>query len=723
MSSSNVATNVAVVIDHVGTMYAYTPQSDAMTVRTRTVSGSQSQSTIDLSDSDITMQAGVGVALMPPTTSTPAGARILFFVNDNGTLVAMPDDGRENPQSCGMSASRDYNGLGVASLACGAVTASFSGDAIKVVVWSWSSLSSRDPDSQIAKTYSASNLGISNYQNFNGSDSTSGSSVALASFIDAAGQTHVLMVSTWYGTDKKVHVLGHVLDFTTSGSGDDITCTNVSLSSAGLNLTSAHNVANCPGALQRPDGRLMVWYHDGSSVQQSLVTPTADSDWTGDWSNVSGSGDVPALGKWQYPCNIAFAPSSVNTSASSVASALTNATVDVYDLIVDQDGNDIGLSVDKNKWGTLRRTAQTPQPQAQILALGIIQGPPPVPLENINMPAEYNTTISSASVTFSQSASASSGMSANLGGSLYGKVGGSLGYENAMAVLGFTIAEASAKAQAELSLGTSLMGTFSSKSTDSVTATIQTNLALSGHAGSSTSQPNQYQVQSVGQVVGLSTTWASYVYDFVDGNGNAPTNGLSFVAVFPYQPSLVLTPYTIPTSGSGVHPGDLTSYQRTQSQLNDMDAQAHKVGGKDYIQVSWSVGALSSTQAATYDESSWSVNLGVDLGLLLGFEAAIDVLGATASVNASVNLKASFGYTWNRGSSSSTQFSSSVAVPGNTTASGTYSAFSYRAYLLNESTSNLDALPSGTTGEGGLEVLDGSSPWLITYAVTSSTLV
>lgn len=722
MSSSSVPTSVAVIVDHSGTFYAYAPQTDAISTYRRTLSGGISEGSLGLSDSAITMEAGIGVALSPPSTSAPSGARILFFVSDASELSAMPDDGKGKPQGCGYAVSRDYNGIGVASLACGAVTATFSGDTIKVKVWDWDSLTSRDPDASVAQSYSSSDLGLSGGGNFNGSASVSGASVALASFIDAAGVTHVFMVSTWMDSKKKIHVLGNVLDFTTTTTGSTISCSNISASSAVLSVTSA-SVASCPGVVQRPDGQLMVWYYDGSDVQQQLVTPTSGTSWSASWTSVTGDGDVSSLSKWQYPCNIAFVPSSVTTHASSVASALTDATVDVYDLIVAADDNDIDLSISKNKFGTLRRTAQAPQPQAQILALGIIQGPPPVPLQNINMPAEYNTTIPSATVSFSQSASATSGMSANLGGSLFGKVGGSVGYENSASVLGFTIASVSAKAQAELSLGTSLMGTWSSSSTDTVTATIQTNLTLSGHAGSSSSQPNQYQVQSVGQVVGLSTTWASYVYDFTDANGAVPANSLSFVAVFPYQPSLVLTPYSIPSTGAGVHPGDLSSYQRTQSQLNDLDSSAHKVGGKDYIQVSWSVGALSSTQAASYDESAWSVNLGLDLGLMLGAEASLDVLGLTGSVNASLDLKATFGYTWNRGSSTTSQFSSSVAVPGNMGAAGTYSAFAYRAYLLTESASNLDALPSGTTGEGNLTVSADSNPWLITYAVTSSTLV
>lgn len=722
MSSSTTATNVAVVLDHTGTLYAYTPQSSSMSYLTRTAAGSKSAGSINIGDSNLTSQAGVGVALAPATTSDPAGARTLFFVTDGGVLAMMPDDGRGSPQSCGYAASRDYNSIGVASLACGAVTASFSGDAIKVAVWTWDSLASRDPDASVTASYSASDLGLSGGKNFDGSTSASGASVALTSFIDAAGVSHLFMVSTWKTSDKKIHVLGHVIDFTTTSSGDTITCTRLTVSSAGLDVTST-GVASCPGVLQRPDGRLMVWYHDGSRVQQQLVTPTSDTNWHNDWDGTSGSGDVPAFGDWQYPCTVTFVASTASTQTSPVANALTNATVNVYDAMLSQDGDSVDIDVSNSKWGTLRRTAQAPQPQAQVLALGVIQGPPPVPLENINMAADYNATLPSATVAFSQSASVTSGMSANLGGSLFGKVGGSIGYENSMAVLGFTIASISAKAQAELSLGTSLMGTWSSSTTDTVTATIQTNLTLSGHAGSSPSQPNQYQVQSVGQIVGLSSSWASYVYDFVDAHGNTPSDGLSFVAVFPYQPSLVLTPYTLPTTGTGVHPGNLSSYQRSQSQLNELDAAAHKVGGKDYIQVSWSVGALSTTQAATYDEASWSVNLGLDLGLMLGAEAAGDVLGASASANASVDMKATFAYTWNRGSGSSSQFSSSVAVPGNLSAHGTYSAFGYRAYLLAESDDNLAALPAGAKGDGNLTVSPDSCPWLITYAVTSSALV
>ena len=92
-------------------------------------------------------------------------------------------------------------------------------------------------------------------------------------------------------------------------------------------------------------------------------------------------------------------------------------------------------------------------------------------------------------------------------------------------------------------------------------------------------------------------------------------------------------------------------------------------------------------------------------------------------MNASVTGSASFGYTWSQGGSSSAQFSSSVAVPGNTSARGTYSAYAYRAYLLAETKDNLRALPPGTTGVGSLTVSADSSPWLITYAVTSTTMV
>jgi hypothetical protein len=719
---SNKSTNVAAVVDHAGTLYAYTTQDNGIVRYSRTAGGSGTKTTLSVSGSDITTQAGVGVALTPPSTATPAGQRILFWVTDAGGLVSWLDDGRSSYHGAGVNCSRNYNGIGVAALASGAMTAYFNGGNVNVVMWDWSSLLKGAPKSVVAKTYSASNLGISSYQAFNGDDGLSGSSVALAPFIDAEGVTHVFMVSTWYGTDKKFHVVGHVLDLTTTSSGTTVSCTNISHGNVALDVTGS-KAANCPSVLQRPDGKLMVWFYNGSGVEQDLVTPTTGTSWYNDWTSVKGSGDVPVLDSYVYPCAIAFLPGNVSTRTSSVANSLTNATVDVYDAIFVQDDNDIDKSIDNNKWGTLRRTAQAPQAQQQIVALGVIYGPPPVPLDNINMPAEYSNTFTSGIVSFSQTTGTTSGMSANLGASLFGKVGGSAGYTNEISIAGFTIASISAKAQAELSLGTSLLGTWSSSTQQSVATTIQATVSLAGHAGSTSTQENQYSVQANGQIVGLSSTWASYVYDFVDANGNTPANALSFVAVFPYQPTLVLTPFQIPAGAEGPHPGDLSSYQLTAAQLNDLDSRARPVGGRDYLEVSWAVGGLSSQVAATYDQSDWSVTLGLDFGLMLGAEASADVMGVNGSLSGQVDLKANFGYTWSRGSTSSSQFSSSVSVPGNTSAHGSYSAYAYRAYLLAESKDNLSALPRGTTGAGSLTVSADSAPWLITYAVTSSTMV
>ncbi len=716
------STNVATVVDHAGTLYAYTARQSSITRLTRTVSGSKSAKSLNLDNSNVSSEAGIGVALSPPSTKSPAGQRVLFWVTDDNALVTGIDAAGATVRTVGMTANKSYCSIGVASLAAGAVTAHFNGSTVVVAVWGWSGLLGGSPKASVTRQWSASKLGAGNASAFSGDDGYNGSSAALATFIDASGATRLFLVTTWKESDGKVHVLGNVVDVDTDMDGDTVTATDLDVSGAVLDRV-AKSVANCPSVLQRPDGRLMVWYADGNGIQQALVTPTTGSDWYGDWSYGTGQGGVPALGHYAYPCALAFVPGSVSTSTSPVANALIDATVDVFDGVFAQSDDAIQTWVDDDKWGTIRRTAQAPQPQQQILALGLIYGPPPVPLQNINMPAEYSNAGTSGIVSFSQSTGSTQGMSAQLGASLFGKIGGSAGYEEEVSVFGYTIESFSAKVQVELTLGASLMGTWSEDTTQSVTTTVQATVSLAGHAGSSPSDPNAYTVQQNGQIVGLASSWASYVYDFVDKNGDAPTNGLSFVAVFPYQPSLVVTPFVIPSGAEGPHPGDLTTYQLTQTQLNELDARAHAVGGRPYLQVSWSAGGLTAQQAETYDQSSWGVNLGLDLEVLLGGEVSGNLLGVNGTINGSATLKANFGYTWSGGGSTTAQFSSSVEVPGNPSARGTYSAYGYRAYLLAESAENLRALPAGSTGASSLTVSSDSKPWLITYAVTSSTLV
>jgi hypothetical protein len=371
--------------------------------------------------------------------------------------------------------------------------------------------------------------------------------------------------------------------------------------------------------------------------------------------------------------------------------------------------------------GTARRnplppTQVTPSTQKYPL-IGIIEGTPPVPNENVK----------------------DSFTEVNVGSVIYGntqKTTTETSYKTSLGVVW--------KAQAQV--GVPIIGSADMETEGSVIGNIAWNQGseatmMRTYTGlARTVKPlgsTETKIVANGTAFLLQSGYYGFIYDFLDPTGNLIPGADSYMQLFQYQAAIV--PYTFsfnPNATSGIIPGELQSYLVDGTVLDALAANsalgfslAATIGGQtqtqNYLEFGWSTTGTYGEEGAIMNSNSFGGGLDIDASLLVGGQSGSEEAGDFAK--GLVGMKVGFSFEKNTTASTETNFKSEVDTPAAPAGTpGAYQSYTYRTFILKENNQSCQDLinllrsyndPDGNNQKLLSVLLPESIPWKVTYAI------
>lgn len=490
--------------------------------------------------------------------------------------------------------------------------------------------------------------------------------------------------------------------------------------------------------LKRPDNMIELYFFDKTwsvcqanmSVADFLaaapVTPAAQSDFS--IVNVMSKGKGQ---KVQYGSNafeIIFVNGPLSQQTSTANSELQDATIPLYPGIVYWSNGNLQHQVSQQLWIQLARRGLPAVPGQRIM-LGIIEGPPPIPNENLNMNATWDPYTFMGQPGFADTYFATM-QTATSGINLSWKAGILISAQTKVEIdENFWIFQADAYVKAQLELETTYRGTY----TDIETLTLSSGTTTRAEIPQN-SDTQQYYVKAAGSLLLMDAQWTGYAYAILDASGNQVPGAITYRSIFPTHTSITATPYLIPPSSSGFPaPGNLMSYMLEPDEAAALaaDSVIQFQGGIQYLTNAWGYNTKTVSNYTTTDQVSWSHGLTVDLKVLLGVGGKGALLGTSAETEVSGAVKIGFESIWNWVSATGQNIGVDLQLRGNSQAPNSYTYYVFYVYQLADDNqwasdllSNLISPtfptdPNERAQQQALvdQIYPGSTPWKICYSV------
>ena len=361
-------------------------------------------------------------------------------------------------------------------------------------------------------------------------------------------------------------------------------------------------------------------------------------------------------------------------------------------------------------FGKLCRVGLTEQVGQKKILLGVIEGPPPVPNENLNIEEDDNPRVDGSTV-YSKSESGRFGFDLKLSAAVVAKLKGEGGF------IGKAKVEASLKAGYK----------FAYSSEVGQTSTVEYIVKAE-----EMQKNGKHIVKPYGTVVFLGANWTGYAYQYVDENGKIPDNAPTYNQIFPSKITVstdtyIMNPKTKP------YPGDLESYVATKEKIKELEDNADMLvnaGGvtNKHLTTTWSLNSKTVTSFESYFQNSFTHGLFLELEALIGagwndwfFSKGEFMLGAA------FKLDTDFSY----GGTTKLGLQTHITTRGNVKTPGTYNKFVYYTYQLKPNEKWAKELKDNLVKENWPEdeyekklnqrikdtIEPGSKPWKITYVV------
>ncbi len=502
----------------------------------------------------------------------------------------------------------------------------------------------------------------------------------------------------------------------------------------------------------RPDNLAVVYYFDSSggpvwssASASSLVPGQQDAAaWTaGDvvCQPEMAVVDLMAKGKStlvNYGPNafeLVYACGEASISPSANNSDLTDSTIPLTLGVVFYNGNGTMSELYNSvEWGCLARTGLPVVPGNSIL-MGIIEGPPPIPNENLNIPdsldpLRYNGQPGYAFTSFGLMNTTTSAMKLTWSAGLVLKASFKLGGGQVLE----KVTGANAWVKAQVSLSATYKGAYEDVETTQLVSTVTVGSEIQGGAGGV-----PYSVQPAGSLVIMNADWTGYSFGFVNSDGSVPVEYPTLHAIHPTNIEITSQPYLMnPTSGPT--PGVLRDYVLSTDEESALQSGSTIAleGGTSYLTGSWSYNSKATPVLTTTSSASWTngLSLGLDVTLSSSARASLFLI-LTAEVESSVGVVLTFETTWMSQQSQGVQIGGDISLRGNVAAPNSYISYTYYYYLLAESatwtsdlltgmvTADFPADPQQRARQQALmaTINTGSQPWKLCYSVNPASLV
>ncbi|ADB34742.1 hypothetical protein Kfla_5737 [Kribbella flavida DSM 17836] len=425
-------------------------------------------------------------------------------------------------------------------------------------------------------------------------------------------------------------------------------------------------------------------------------------------------------------------PGEVATSPSENNPKLVDAKVPLRAGVLYYNGNgQLGELAGAGVWRYLVRTA-CPVVEGRELLVGIIEGPPPIPNENLNMPDRYDpfryfNGPGYSQATFAGTQNRTTGLELTWSAGLVTKatVKATSGVEIPI------IGEAKGWLQVEGSAELAYKGAYTKLKTTQTVATVVAGAEIEGDG-----QTQPYSVQPAGVLVFQNADWTGYQYNYQDAGGNLLDGTVAVYQLEPTNVSLYAVPYLMNPDFRPV-PGRLDSYV-----LSADEAQALRrrsiidLGhGTGYLTGSWGFDSKTVATFGTTTSKTTEHGFTFDLSTLVSAGMEAELLGIKGEADFGIGVEVSFESTWSGGAADGIQVGGEVWLRGNSKAPNAYTDYSYRLYLLEEDqrwTSDLLAgLVTPTFPADPLEraqqqrlaemIAPDSQPWKLCYSLASSS--
>jgi hypothetical protein len=518
-----------------------------------------------------------------------------------------------------------------------------------------------------------------------------------------------------------------------------------------LNWDPANPVAES-GSIQspkitcRPDNTLELTYLDKYWQARALglllgdffdVTADGGSAAGRSWAPQTDIDVIPKMSKGQKVSNVdygnnafevAFVSGAPETSQSANNPDLTDVAIPLYPAVIYWSRGNLWHLTSQSLWAYIARRG-LPSVRGNQVLLGIIEGPPPVPEENLNLDPHWDPYMwmgqpGFAAASFATTQSESVGV--NLGWSAGIIASASVKYE---ADANFWIFESDGYLKGSLELQLAYRGTYESLSSQ---ALWQGNSTRAEMAQDPTTKA--YSIQAAGSLVLMDASWTGYQYVVLDSGGNAIPTATTVHQLYPTHVEIAAVPYLIPPPSDGTPvPGRLMSYvlPPDEEQALQDGSVIQMQGGVKYLTNSWGYNTKTVSNFTTTSQSRWSHGLTFDLKALVTAGGALTLLGQSVEAEITAGIQVKFEATWSWATQSSKTVGVDVDLRGNSAAPDSYTYYVFYLYLLAEDNDWCqDLLPRLLTDTWPTDpnqraqqqqlvqmISPDSAPWKICYAV------
>lgn len=480
------------------------------------------------------------------------------------------------------------------------------------------------------------------------------------------------------------------------------------------------------------------WYTNTAVGLTGMTTPETIPP--AQWKLGSSSdslGVIATMSKRQEPdvdyggnaFHVVVVPGELSTSPGKNNPDLVDAKVPVTAGVLYYNGNGkIRELYGAGPWRYLVRTACRQVPGRELL-VGIVEGPPPIPNQNLNMadsydPLKYFNGTGYSQATFAGTQGRSTGLELTWSAGVVTKA-------SVKATSGIDIpfiGEAKAWLKVEGSLKAAYKGAYSELTTTQSVATVVAGAEIEGGAGT-------YSVQAAGVLVFQNADWTGYEYSYLDAKGKPAAGSTSVYEIEPTNVSVHAVPYLMDPDQRPV-PGRLETYELTEDEHQALERRSIiDLGhGTGYLTGSWGYDTKTVASFATTTAKATKHGFTFGLSTLVSAGMEAELLGIKGEADVGAGVEIAFESAWSTGSTDGIQVGGEIWLRGNSKAPNAYTDYSYRLYLLEESktwTTDLlahlvtDDFPANATERAQQQrlvdlIAPGSQPWKICYSLASS---
>ncbi|MGI6711613.1 MAG: hypothetical protein ACOX4L_02610 [Bacillota bacterium] len=414
-----------------------------------------------------------------------------------------------------------------------------------------------------------------------------------------------------------------------------------------------------------------------------------------------------------YPGCIGYIAGEVKENVSVQNSTLTDKILPLNRVFFWVGSNKTQINFQREDYGRLQRRGLKQVQSEKNILIGILEGPPPIPRENMNISDNYDPSERGTGKTvYSKVETSTFAYNLDFKGGIIGKYsmqGGCIGY---------------AKAEGSLSIGYKFA--YERKIVETKTTSFEV-IARKQKKG------DEYTLQPLGAAVVLSIGWTGYAYEYVAPDGMVPKYTPVFYQVFPLENELHLAsrPYAI-NPNTGPVPGELNSYFVSPEKKKLYNEKAIQlVNGKNHLSSSWSASGKVVESFERYVENTFTNGFYIDLQALIG-AAWEDWIFSKGEIMCGVKFEMNM--TWKTAKGEKLGLYSECQTRGNVACEGTYTSYDYYTYQLTPDNQwEKEFLANLLTKEWPEDenykkynkslkdsIVPGSKPWKVVYVLAGA---